>query len=93
MMEQWKPVCRIKDVPRQGVRRVQRGLAWQELPGVELSRGEGDQVLALLEGGAKRYAVKLEDGQVLLDLNELRAPASRAEAALAGALSLAPPAV
>ncbi len=91
--QQWKPVCRIKDVPTDGVRVVQRGLAWQELPGVELSRGDGDQVTAVLQGGLKRFAVRIEDKRVFLDLNELKAPASRAEAALAGAFAVAAPAV
>jgi nitrite reductase (NADH) small subunit len=89
MSEQWKEVCRIGDVPRHGVRVVQRGLAWQELPGVELTRDDLNRVFAVLQDGAKRFAVRLEGDWVLLDLNELRAPASRAEAALAG--GLAPP--
>lgn len=42
------------------------------------------------QGCTRRYAVKLEDGKVYLDLNELNAPASRAEAALAGAFGVAP---
>ena len=91
MMEQWKQVCRIKDVPQRGVRVVQRGLAWQELPGVELMRDDLDRIYAVLEGGAKRFAVKVEDNGVYLDLNELKAPASRAEAALAGAFAVASP--
>ena len=82
-MEQWKQVCRIKDVPVEGVRLVQRGLAWQELPGVALTRNDGDQVNAVLEGGQKRFVVKIEEGKVYLDLNELKEPASKAEAALA----------
>lgn len=90
-MEQWKQVCRIKDVPVEGVRLVQRGLAWQELPGVALSRNDSDQVSAVLDGGAKRFVVKLEEGKVFLDLNELKEPASKAEAALAGGLTHAWP--
>ena len=90
MTEQWKQVCKIKDVPHHGVRRVARGFAWQELPGVELTRDDMDRVFAVLEGGARRYAVKVEDSIVYLDLNELKAPASRAEAALAGELALSP---
>ena len=89
--QQWKLVCRIKDVPQVGVRLVQRGLAWQELPGVELSRNDHDQVTAVLQGGVKRFAVHVDEGRVFLDLNELKAPASRAEAALAGAFSVAAP--
>ncbi len=41
-------------------------------------------------GCAKKYTVKVEDGKVYLDLNELNAPASKAEAALAGAHAVAP---
>ena len=91
MMEQWKLVCRLKDVPLDGVRLVQRGLAWQELPGVQLSRNDLDQVSAVLEGGSKPFTVMVDDGKVFLDLNELKAPASRAEAALAGAFAVAAP--
>ncbi|MES2299000.1 MAG: nitrite reductase small subunit NirD [Pseudomonadota bacterium] len=36
-------------------------------------------------GCAKRFKVRVEDGKVSLDLNELSAPASKAEAALLGA--------
>ena len=77
---QWQQVCRIGEVPRHGVRVVQRGLAWQELPGVELTRDDLDRVYAVLQNGAKRFVVGIEEGWVLLDLNELKAPASRAEA-------------
>ncbi len=130
MPEQWKLICKLKDIPQQGARLVPRGLAWQELPGVALFRTDDDQVFALLDicpqqgtplshgtvqGGqvccpghqwrislesgsaagpepvcARRYAVKLEEGKVYLDMNELSAPASRAEAALAGAFGVAP---
>lgn len=89
--EQWKQMCKLKDVPRHGVRVIQRGLAWQELPGVELTRDDLDRVYAVLQNGAKRFVVKIEDDWVLLDLNELKAPASRAEAALARACAVAPP--
>ncbi|SFU39719.1 Rieske 2Fe-2S domain-containing protein [Pseudoduganella namucuonensis] len=41
-------------------------------------------------GCARRYAVRIEDEKIYLDLNELNAPASRAEAALAGAFGVAP---
>ena len=51
-------------MPVEGVRLVQRGLAWQELPGVALSRNDSDQVSAVLDGGAKRFVVKLEEGKV-----------------------------
>ncbi len=90
MPEQWKAVCKIKEIPLQGAFLVARGLAWQELPRVEVLRlGEG--VVARLEGdGAKCYSVRLDDGKVYLDLTELNAPASRAEAALAGAWAVMP---
>ena len=91
MTEQWKQVCRMKDVPQQGVRLVQRGLAWQELPGVELMRDDFNRVYAVLQNGDKRFAVKVEEESVFLDLNELQAPASRAEAALASTYGLALP--
>ncbi len=91
MPEQWKAVCKIKDIPLYGAHAVARGLAWQELPKVEVVRITADSVLARLEGsGERRYAVKVEDGKVYLDVNELNAPASRAEAALAGSFAVAP---
>ena len=96
MAEYWKLICKLKDIPPQGMRLVPRGLAWQELPGVAVIRTLDDQIFAVLDGGAREaggarhYAVKLEDGKIFLDLNELNAPASRAEAALAGAFGVAP---
>ncbi|MES2743210.1 MAG: Rieske 2Fe-2S domain-containing protein [Pseudomonadota bacterium] len=128
MAEQWKLICKVKDIAPLGVRMVQRGLAWQELPGVALLRGPGDRIVALLDrcphkggplaqcmapgadapcalhawsldansgcalapqGAARSYAVRVEEGKIYLDLAELNAPASRAEAALAGAFSVA----
>jgi nitrite reductase (NADH) small subunit len=129
MPEQWKPICKIKDIPLLGARLVQRGLAWQELPNVAIFRAADDQVFALLDtlpqqggalsrgvvygdkvvcpercwsvdlatgcsdapgvGSAKTFSVKLEDGKVYLDIEELSAPASRAEAALAGSFAVA----
>ena len=86
----WKAVCRIRDLSGQA-HRVARGLAWQELPAVRVERADDDQVVAHLEGDrARRYTVRLEGDRVLLDLNELNAPASRAEAALAGHFAVAP---
>ena len=90
MPEQWKAVCKLHDIPLDGAHSVARGLAWQELPNVEVFRHEGDRVVALLEGGQRRYAVKVEDGKVYLDVHELTAPASRAEAALAGSFAVLP---
>lgn len=130
MPEQWKLVCKVKDIPPGGARHVPRGLAWQELPGVAVFRTVEDRVFALLDscphkggplsdgtvlgehvqcprhqwhieletgcavapeqGCTRRYTVKVEDGKIYLDVLELNAPASRAEAALAGAYGVAP---
>ena len=97
MSGQWKLICKLKDVPMSGARLVPRGLAWQELPGVALFRTGDEQVHAVLEGGdadprdspARRYSVKVENCRVYLDLDELSAPASKAEAALAGQFGVA----
>jgi nitrite reductase (NADH) small subunit len=94
MAEQWKVICKVKDIAPQGTRLVQRGFGWQELPGVVILRTDGDNFVALLERGAgdgciKRFKVKVEDGQVSLDMKELSEPASKAEAALAGAFGVA----
>lgn len=97
MTKQWKQVCKLKDVPFDGARIVPRGLAWQELPGVALYRTDEESVFAVLEminvepraSTARPYSVKVEEGKVYLDLEELSAPASRAEAALAGAFGVA----
>jgi len=91
MPEQWKLVCKLKDIPPHGAYLVPRGLAWQELPGVVVTRTADDCVNARLDGGPERggprdYRVKVENGKIYLDLLELNAPASRAEAALAGTL-------
>ena len=124
MQEQWKAVCKLKDIAPHGARAVPRGFAWQELPSVALLRGADDAVHAVLDvcpqAGCKpslatacaasaacprhhlseacamegapdqvrQFKVKIDDGRVYLDLNELSAPASRAEAALAGAIGL-----
>lgn len=91
MAELWKAVCKVKDISLTQVHRVQRGLAWQELQAVEVFCSDDDRVIARLEGGAaKYYTVRVEEGRVYLDLNELNAPANRAEAALAGAWSVVP---
>jgi nitrite reductase (NADH) small subunit len=97
MAGQWKLICKLKDVPLDGVRRVPRGLAWQELPGVALFRTGEEHVHAVLEchgvdprySSAHRYSVKVESCRVYLDLAELSAPASKAEAALAGTFGVA----
>jgi nitrite reductase (NADH) small subunit len=97
MSGQWKLICKVRDVPMSGARLVPRGLAWQELPGVALFRTDEEQVHAVLECGdidprestTRRYSVKVEDCKVYLDLAELSAPASKAEAALAGSFGVA----
>jgi nitrite reductase (NADH) small subunit len=91
MDRHWKLICKLKDVPLgDGVRLVPRGLAWQELPGVALFRTGEESVHAVLESDrARRYSVKVEGMKVYLDLDELSAPASRAEAALAGQFGVA----
>lgn len=130
MPEQWKMICRVKDIPPGGVRVVQRGLAWQELPGVALFRSLDDRFFALLDrcpqgGGAlagglvdqdsvrcpegrwavdlasgrltdasgtvavaRTYTVRIDEAKLYLEVNEMNAPASKAEAALAGAFSV-----
>ncbi|RFP11938.1 MULTISPECIES: hypothetical protein [unclassified Duganella] len=92
MTGQWKLICKLKDVPMSGARLVPRGLAWQELPGVALFRTGEEQVHAVLacsDVEPRRYSVKVEDCKVYLDLDELSAPASQAEAALAGSFGVA----
>ena len=49
MSEQWKMICKVKDIPVLGARVVLRGLAWQELPGVAVFRNSEDKVFALLD--------------------------------------------
>jgi nitrite reductase (NADH) small subunit len=133
MSEQWKMVCKVKDIAPGGVRVVQRGLAWQELPGVALFRSADERFFALLDrcpqGGGplagglvdsdsvrcpdghwavdlasgrvsaagagaepaptvRRYTVRVEEARLYLDISEMNAPASKAEAALAGTFSV-----
>jgi nitrite reductase (NADH) small subunit len=91
MSAEWKLICRIKDIAPLGTRLVPRGLAWQELPGVLLARGADDVIHARLNtSDGRAYEVKVEEGRIYLDLQELSAPASRAEAALAGTYGVAP---
>jgi len=91
MPQQWKLICKLKDIPPLGTRLVPRGLAWQELPGVLLERDSGEAIHARLNAHEGRpYKVKVEDGRVYLDLRELGEPASRAEAALAGTYGVSP---
>ena len=49
MSQQWKMICKVKDIPVLGSRVVQRGLAWQELPSVAIFRNSEDKVFALLD--------------------------------------------
>src|SRR3954463_7694327 len=109
--EQWKAICKVKDIPVLGARVVQRGLAWQDLPNVAVFRNAEDKVFALLDrcphkggplsqgivfgekvacplhnwnieldsgcatapdvGCTKKFSVKVEDGNVYLDLSEV----------------------
>ncbi len=127
MDQQWTAMCKVKEIPVLGARVLQRGLGWQELPGVALFRTADDQVfafldrwpdgqgplagarvfgdrivcpcslrsMALADGAmadgryARSYEVRLERGRVYLDVVALNAPASRAEAALAGTFATA----
>ena len=94
MTKQWKMICKVKDIPPNGTRLVPRGLAWQELPSVALFRSGDDQVVAVLDsmpedGRARQYSVRIDDEKIYLDLDELSAPASKAEAALAGSHGVA----
>ena len=91
MPAEWKLICKIKDIPPLGTRLVPHGLAWQELPGVLLVRRADDEIHARLNtSDGRSYEVRVEDGRIYLDLHELSAPASRAEAALAGTYGVAP---
>ena len=65
MPEQWKMICRLKDMPLAGARMVQRGLAWQDRPGVALLRAADDTVYALLDtvpglGGPLAHGVLMD---------------------------------
>lgn len=51
---------------------------------------ESGEAVAPDHGCTKKYSVKVEHGNVYLDLNELNAPATRAEAALAGTFAVTP---
>ncbi|MCM5680292.1 nitrite reductase small subunit NirD [Schlegelella sp. S2-27] len=106
-MSQWKPVCRVEDIPVLGARRIARhdGCA------VAVFRNDQDKVFALLdrcphkggplsqgivfgesvacplhnwtiglndgcaqapdEGCTQKFSIRIDDGQVCLDLNEL----------------------
>ncbi len=119
-MNEWKPICRVDDIPVLGSRRVARpeGMA------VAVFRNDQDQVFALLdrcphkggplsqgivfgtsvacplhnwtigldtgcarapdEGSTPRFAVKVEDGVVHLDVQELATLALDAQPPVAG---------
>lgn len=118
-MSQWKPICRVEDIPVLGSRRVAR----PEGGDVAVFRNAEDQVFALLDrcphkggplsqgivfgtsvacplhnwtiglddgcakapdaGCTPRFAVKVEDGQVFLDAEELNTVALGAAPACA----------
>ena len=44
-MSDWKPICRVDDIPRLGARRVARGAAIA----IAVFRTDGDKVFALLD--------------------------------------------
>jgi len=115
-MAEWKPLCRVDDIPVLGARRVVRTHA----PDVAVFRTAADKVFALLdrcphkggplsqgivfgesvacplhnwtigladgcaaapdEGCAQRFRVKVENGVVSLDLDELNAAAPKGPA-------------
>ena len=85
MPEQWKMICRLKDMPQGGARMVQRGLAWQDLPGVALFRAADDTVYALLDtvpclGGPLAHGVLISEHVPLsrkFSLRRLRFPRGR----------------
>src|SRR5471032_1267169 len=122
MSEQWKMICRLKELPQAGVRMVQPGvavvhgaddtvyalldmlpclsgpLAHGELRGTSLVGPQESWVIDLdagclvspMTGMARLYKVRILDGRVYLDLNELNTPASKAEQALAGSYAVLP---
>jgi len=117
MPHQWKPICKLADIPALGARVVQRTAQ----PDVAIFRNGEDKVFALLdrcphkggplsqgivfgervacplhnwnirldsgcavapdEGCAQKFSVKVEEGMVFLDLEELNSPATEADAA------------
>lgn len=110
-MSQWKPICRVEDIPVLGARRVRRARGAD----VAIFRNARDQIYALLDrcphrggplsqgivfgdsvtcplhnwtigladgcahapdvGCTPRFSVRVEDGQVYLDLHELHSVA------------------
>ena len=46
--------------------------------------------MAPVPGLARMYAVRILDGRIYLDVNELNIPASKAEQALAGSFAVLP---
>ena len=123
-MKDWKPLCRVEDIPRLGARRVTRKSGGTD---VAVFRTADDRVFALLDscphkggplsqgivfgdsvacplhnwtigftdgcaaapdvGCVQRFAVKVDNGIVSLDLNEINAPSldpGKARAAAGG---------
>lgn len=112
MSNEWKPICRVEDIPVLGARVVQRGTGLHRLTDVAVFRNAEDKVFALLdrcphrggplsqgivfgervacplhnwnielgsgcavspdEGCTAKFHVKVENGEVYLDANELR---------------------
>lgn len=119
MSNEWKPICRVEDIPVLGARVVQRGKGLHRLTDVAVFRNAEDKVFALLdrcphrggplsqgivfgetvacplhnwniglgsgcavspdEGCTPKFSVKVENGQVFLDANELQTLAVPAE--------------
>ncbi|WP_332739221.1 nitrite reductase small subunit NirD [Hydrogenophaga sp.] len=119
-MSQWKPICRVDDIPVLGSRRVTR----EQGLDVAVFRNDQNEVFALLdrcphkggplsqgivfgtsvacplhnwtiglctgqaaapdEGCTPKFAVKVEDGQVFLDANELATQATDLTRPIAG---------
>ncbi|MES2840271.1 MAG: nitrite reductase small subunit NirD [Pseudomonadota bacterium] len=119
-MSQWKPICRVDDIPVLGSRRVTR----EQGLDVAVFRNDQNEVFALLdrcphkggplsqgivfgtsvacplhnwtiglctgqaaapdEGCTPKFAVKVEDGQVFLDTNELATQATDLTRPIAG---------
>ena len=94
-MTTWTPICRVDDIPRLGARRVARAQGLD----VAIFRSADDQIFALLnwniglctgqaaapdEGCTPKFAVKVENGQVFLDADELARHATTETRPVAG---------
>ncbi|MBC7699351.1 hypothetical protein [Aquabacterium sp.] len=65
-MSQWKPICSVDDIPVLGARRVTRAQVTDWTVGLE-----GGCAQAPDEGCTPRFNVKVDAGQIYLDLDEL----------------------